>query len=42
MTADTEREVVIVQNADVFPVEKEDVLNRREGKGEAPQVVNNS
>jgi hypothetical protein len=36
MTADTEREVVIVQNADVFPVEKEDILNRREGKGEVP------
>ena len=36
MTADTEREVVIVQNTDVFPVEKEDVLNRREGKGEVP------
>jgi hypothetical protein len=36
MTADTEREVVIVQNADVFLVEEEDVLNRREGKGEVP------
>jgi hypothetical protein len=36
MTADTEREVIIVQNADVFPVEKEDVLDRREGKREVP------
>jgi hypothetical protein len=36
MTAHTEGEVVIVQNADVFPVEKEDVLNCREGKGEVP------
>ena len=36
MTADTEREVVIVQNANVFAVEKEDVLNRLERKGEVP------
>ena len=36
MTADTEWEVVIVQNADVFRVEEEDVLNRRERKGEVP------
>jgi len=36
MTADTEREVVIVQNADVFLVEEEDVLNRRKRKGEVP------
>src|SRR6266536_4274595 len=36
MTADTEWEVVIVQNADVFRVKEEDVLNRHERKGEVP------
>lgn len=36
MTADTEREVVIVQDTDVFPVEKENVFNRLERKGEVP------
>jgi hypothetical protein len=40
MTADTEREVVIVQNADVFRIEEEDVLNRREGKGEVHADAN--
>ena len=36
MTADTEGEVVIVQNANVFRTKKEDVLNRLEGKCEVP------